>query len=201
MKKNALLIFVLFLSTISFAQETINVPAESIKSFWIENPTTGSTYEWALENGGGEIISGENTEKIFIEFDATEGTSTVWVREINTGGCIGEKSFIDIVRFKGANATFAITGETSLCYENEGSELTVTFTGTPPFKLMYKEGGPNIEIISNSKEYKIAVPAITKTTTYELISVKDSYGVETPLSESVTIEVLPQLQPLKIIHD
>lgn len=199
--KKLIFIFLVFSTTSIFAQQSINVPVGSIKSFWIDSPTANSSYEWGIENGGGAIISGQNTDKIFVEFDSTEGTSTVWVREINAGGCEGEKSYINIVRFKGANATIAISGEYPLCYENNGSEITVTFTGTPPFTLKYTENGTEKEITTSDIEYKIPVPQLTETTVYELISVSDTFGVENPLTATVTIEVYPQLHPLKIIHD
>lgn len=201
MKKTVILLFVLSCAITALSQDTISVPVESIKNFWVDSPTNDSSYEWGIEKDGGTIVSGQGTDNIYMEFDGTEGISTVWVQETNEYGCTGEKAYIIVERFIGPDASLTVTGDTLLCYDNSGSELTITFTGNPPFTLNYKVNDSDEQITTDQLQYIITVESTTETIVYELISVTDGSGVQTILAESATIEVMEPMNILKIMHD
>ncbi len=198
-----LLFLVFWLNTLAVLAQTTSSPdsvcAGSTDYYKISNPPSGSTFVWGIKSSGGKIISGQNTDSINVQWINTVGTDTLWVVETNPGGCKSDTSKLTVRRF--ARPTATINGNTSLCKENDGSEVTFTLTGIAPFTIVYKKNGiEQTQIVTSGNSFTIPATSLTITTVYELISLKDKLGIDNPVIGTATITVLSSLNPLQIIR-
>jgi hypothetical protein len=200
------LVFIVLLFTLSvnhlFAQVTTNPDSASIGSieyYQIKDAASTSTYQWGVYGNGGQIISGNGSSTISIQWDNTQSTNTVWVIETNAGGCTGDMALLTVRLFP--KPTASINGGASLCAVNSGTPITIDLTGIPPFTLVYKKNGTTItqdKIASNTLTFP-AVPT-SESITYELVSITDRLATTNYVTGTATITVLPPLKSLQIIH-
>ena len=91
-------------------------------------------------------------------------------------GSIQGNSFYSNASIKIPNTlpTVTFSGPTAFC-EGTSTDLTITFTGTPPFKLIYTDGTNNYDLTSSQLSNKLS---ITNAGTFKGISLKDNLGCE-----------------------
>jgi hypothetical protein len=159
--------------------------------------TPGSTYYWVVN--GGTQASGGNTNSITVNWNASSGTDTLKVVEMNSSGCYGDTVKLAVYRMPVPTAT--ISGADTICYNNVSS-FKVTFTGDGPWDFTYSDGTNNVDVNNVTlNPYIVATPNLTATTTYTVTKVKNhKFGCNGTTSGSAKITVNPKPVTSAIFH-
>jgi len=182
-----------------FSQTTNNdsVCVGNIENYKIQNSNLNSIFNWGVSENLGQIISGQNTDSINIEWLNTAGTETIWLFETNIFGCKSDTIKQKIYNFE--RPTAAISGTATLCNQNTNNEITITLNGISPFTLIYKINNlQNIKTIDAGNSFIITADQLQQTTNCELIKISDKLGCENTISGNATISIFPKLNTLKI---
>ena len=99
----------------------------------------GSSFEWAVT--GGTIASGQGTNTITVDWD-NGSFGTVKVKEINTGGCVGQEVNKNITLLPAPNKP-NIIGPDSVCSFSGGSAYSITPTAGNTYTWSISGGAIN----------------------------------------------------------
>ena len=91
-----LVIYLLFFSWNTFAQDLADtVLAGTSNKMYMVKLTPGSTYAWECK--GGDILLGQGTNRILVNWSKHPGKYKISIRETNFNGCIGEPVHLNVV--------------------------------------------------------------------------------------------------------
>ena len=118
------------------------------------------------------------------------GTSGTYYIKVSAPGRCDSIAPVQVIINPLPTATLAGGG---LVCEGAETELTVTFTGTAPFRFTYTDGTNTFNLGPiNSNTYQFAVAPLTNTT-YTITSVSDANCTNPTISSSVAITVEPKI--------
>ena len=78
------------------SMETQTICQGEIKSYWLETATASSQYTWGINQQTGNIIFGQGSDSIVVQWNNQLITDTLWVLETTSAGCNGDTSKIKI---------------------------------------------------------------------------------------------------------
>jgi len=165
--------------------------------------TVGSTYAWTLSGGG--AMSAATGNAITVNWGAVAGTYNLQIQETSSTGCAGDPVALDVVVIP--LATAAISGNSSMCYNDPNPIVTINLTGVGPWTFSYTDG-TTVSTVTNHtlSSYSFSpTPTIPSagtsaaTTTYSLVSVSNKFCSGTT-SGSAVITVNPKPVTSAIIH-
>jgi len=136
--------------------------------------TAGDTYLWSNGDTGQEII-------------VYPSTTTTYSVTVTQNGCSGSASFtVDIL----PAPTVMISGPDSIC-ENEGADITFTFSGSSPWSMTYTDGLYYYTETANSQTLIITVNP-SQNTMYTVTLLEDGNGCPaTIIPVNYALSVLP----------
>jgi hypothetical protein len=189
MKNLIILFFVFFSSTIWAQNQQLCLNDVSQHRYWV-TPTQGSTYAWTIEQGSGEIISGQGTHEIMLKWTAGTSSALIKVVETNAGNCQGDEVVLSI---NFADPTATLTGNSAnFCTVPAATGLSVVLTGNSPWTLNYTVNGTpqSVSQIANSP-YTLSLDNMEhgNAYTFELSSVTDNTCPGTVSGEAKTITI------------
>lgn len=208
MKLKYLLTFILFLivsfkANKSLAQSTTSpdtVCAGNPSSAYYVTGAPGSTYYWIVPNGN--ILSGNNTDSINVEWSSTPGIDTIKVVEVNKHGCVGDTQRLPVYRMPLPFASLA--GVDSLCFNNSGTSFNVSFTGIGPWNFTYSNGSVSTTYTNiSSNPYTVNIGTQSTTATYRITAISNKFGCAgSPIGSGRHIVVVnPKPATLAIYHN
>jgi hypothetical protein len=184
-----------------FAQRTTNPDTVCIGSqtyYKLSNMPAGYTFTWGIKNGSGNIVYGQGTDSIRVQWSAKAGEDTIWVVENLASGCADTAKLV-VKRLNLPSAL--ISGSAQLCSNNMGSEVSIDLSGIPPFTVKYSiNGQAQPEIKTSGKQIKLPPTPVTQNTRYELMQVIDRFGCNNQLTGNIEQIVLPVPRNLQIMH-
>ena len=159
MKKQFILFTALAMINVAvFAQNqdpTQSVCQGSTATYYVDN-TSGSTYNWTIEPAsGGNILSGQGTYQISIQWTGPAGDYVVSVVETDVNNCVGEPKTVTVSVMSGP--TPVISGAVTACtnttevYSVEGStSSTYTWSVSAEGTITDGQGTNSVTITWNS---------------------------------------------------
>ena len=137
----------------------------------------------------GEPVAGTGNGLTWLNITISEDYYYV-VGYFESTGCQTESNQVTVDSYIAPTAT--LSGTTTIC-EGDNATLTITFTGSPDWNIVYTDGTnqssiPNIN--NTTYTYELHVNPTT-TTTYSLISVDNGNGCSGSVSGSATVTVNP----------
>jgi hypothetical protein len=165
--------------------------------------TVGSTYAWTLSGGG--AMSAATGNAITVNWGAVAGTYNLQIQETSSTGCTGDPVALNVVVIP--LATAAISGNSSMCYNDPNPIVTINLTGVGPWTFSYTDG-TTVSTVTNHASSSFTfnpTPTIPSagtsaaTTTYSLVSVSNKFCSGTT-SGSAVITVNPKPVTSAIIH-
>jgi len=141
-------------------------------NYTINAVTGANAYTWSVPSGW-SITSGTGTTSIMISTGSVSQSGNLTVYASNICGA-GSVSTLPITLTNGSTGA-VLSGDTSLC-GGSSSYLRVYVTGgASPYEVVYSDGTSNFTISNYSSGSSILV-APASTTTYSLVSVKNTGG-------------------------
>jgi hypothetical protein len=162
---------------ISYSKPDINPQKPEIAGLnetCISNPNSTYTttqpftsYEWVIV--GGEIISGQGTRTIKVNWTAT-GTGTISVATVDANGCQGTDDFEVIIAQK-PELNFKIDLNNAVICSGQTVDLkAIVIGGIGTFNYTWSQSNDNSNFISNNSTLtdNLSVSGLTKTTYYKV---------------------------------
>ncbi|MEN9444978.1 MAG: PKD-like domain [Bacteroidota bacterium] len=172
------------------AQQTLCLNDTQAKRYWVDK-TEGSTYQWAISGGKGNVISGNGTNEISVMWASGNIQCELLVIETNNNGCVGEASRIKVI-FSGPTASLdgnnlAVCGSATV-----RPTYKVTFDGTAPWSFRYELNGTVSDVIqTTANPYDLTLASITQSGTYKLklssVSDKNCIGAVSATEKLITV--------------
>jgi len=132
--KKLLTILGILTSSIVFSQTTINPDTVCVgavgENYWVTN-TVGSTYNWTVNSGGGNITTGQGTSQVAINWGNTPGLYPIAIEvvETNAAGCT-DTVLLDIFILLPTFNQIGPFCEGDQCVALTGTPIGGTWTGT-----------------------------------------------------------------------
>lgn len=199
----SLSIVLLLNATQSIAQTADTVCVNSTLVPYSVTNTVGSTYAWTLSGGG--AMSAATGNAITVNWGAVAGTYNLQIQETSSTGCAGDPVALDVVVIP--LATAAISGNSSMCFNDPNPIVTINLTGVGPWTFSYTDGTTTSTVTNHATSSFTFTPTPTipaagtsaATTTYSLVSVSNKFCSGTT-SGSAVITVNPKPVTSAIIH-
>ncbi|MCF8218455.1 MAG: PKD domain-containing protein [Bacteroidales bacterium] len=184
MKKVKFLLVILIVTTASaLTAQTTNPDTVCVNASGVEyfvNGTPGSSYSWDI-SGGGTIDSTQADTMIFVTWNSTPGTDTIYVTEIDSLGCVGDTSELPVTR---EPLPIADIADDSVTIGNCSPGIQIA-PDTKDADMTYS-WSPATGLSDASIADPIANP--TDTTTY-VLTVSSPYGCS--VTDTITVNVAP----------
>jgi len=134
--------------------------------------TVGSSYLWQLPPGA--FISSQSADGDTVRVNFSNFSGDIKVQEINSNGCFGDPSTLNVTVLTGPSATLSLAGDGVICPGDETS-LRFNLSGPPgstDFDVVYNNGQEN-DTLRNIQDGHIETVSPTNSTNYFLVDVTD----------------------------
>lgn len=167
-----------------------------------------TVYTWSVTGAGtATVLAPPVNDSILVDWPNTVGTDTVKVFQSNGGGCVGPTIALPVVRYQ-PTATLAGNATTICTGSAVNGNYNVTFTGRPPFSLIYQftDGvntiGPVTVNNITTYNYTINIPAVMNAGNYvgSIISANDRGCPISSVNGHPTLTVITQPPTPSINH-
>jgi len=203
-----LFISLLIISSSLIAQDIpVDTVCSGAEEYYKVLKTEGSTYAWSVSDGGTASYGlEEKADSVVINWDNTNVLveASLQVVETNKYGYVGDPVRLKIMIYPIPTAT--ISGSDTLLDGNNGTNrISVDFTGTSPFTIIYNDGKRDVTVDNiDTNPYTLQSRPLSfppDEHIFTLVDIINESGCSGQVSGSATIIVAPPVNTSAIMHN